>query len=172
MVCAAVSETGDRPAAESAGGWQGADALLILASLAAALGYAEGGRLARTMGGWQVICWSLVIAAPFLLPPVVIAFLRHGAEAPLQSWLGFAYVSVVSQLIAFFLWYQGLALGGVVRVSQVQLLQPFMTLGVAAWLLGETVTPVMIAFALAVVITVAVGRRMPIAAAESSLQQP
>lgn len=144
--------------------WQGADAVLILASLAAAVGYAEGGRLARTMGGWQVICWALVIAAPFLLLPVTWAFLRHGAEAPLQAWLGFAYVSVVSQLAAFFLWYQGLAWGGVVRVSQVQLLQPFMTFGVAALLLGETVTPAMIAFALAVATAIAVGRRMPITA--------
>lgn len=151
-----------------ASGWQEADGVLILASLAAALGYAEGGRLARTMGGWQVICWALVIAAPFLLLPVTLAFLRHGAEAPLQSWLGFGYVSVVSQLVAFVLWYQGLALGGVVRVSQVQLLQPFMTLGVAAVLLGENVTPIMIVFALAVAATVAVGRRMPIAGAGSN----
>lgn len=151
-----------------AGGWQGADAVLVLASLAAALGYAEGGRLARAMGGWQVICWSLVIAAPFLLPPVAFSLLRHGAEAPLQSWLGFGYVSVVSQLMAFVLWYQGLALGGVVRVSQVQLLQPFLTLGVAALLLGEAVTPAMIGFALAVAATVAVGLRMPIAVATNS----
>lgn len=147
-----------------AGGWQGADGVLLLAALAAALGYAEGGRLARAMGGWQVICWALVIAAPFLLPPVALALLRHGADAPLISWLGFGYVSVVSQLIAFVLWYQGMALGGVVRVSQVQLLQPFMTLGVAALLLGERITPTMIAFAVAVAATVAVGRRMPIAA--------
>lgn len=145
-----------------AGGWQGADTALILAALAAAVGYAEGGRLARAMGGWQVICWALVIAAPFLLAPVALALLRHGAEAPLLSWLGFGYVSVVSQLMAFVLWYQGMALGGVVRVSQVQLLQPFMTLGVAALLLGERITPVMIVFALAVAATVAVGRRMPI----------
>jgi drug/metabolite transporter (DMT)-like permease len=151
-----------------AGGWQSADGLLMLASLAAAVGYAEGGRLARTMGGWQVICWALVITAPFLLLPVALAFLRHGAEAPLQAWLGFGYVSVVSQLIAFVLWYQGLALGGVVRVSQIQLLQPFMTLGVAALLLRESVTPAMIVFALAVAATVAVGRHMPIAGAESS----
>lgn len=151
-----------------AGGWQGADAVLILAALAAALGYAEGGRLARTMGGWQVICWALVIAAPFLLPPVALALLRHGADAPLLSWLGFGYVSVVSQLMAFVLWYQGMALGGVVRVSQVQLLQPFMTLGVAALLLGERVSPAMIAFALAVAATVAVGRRMPIGAVKSN----
>ena len=155
-----------------AGGWQGADAVLILASLAAAVGYAEGGRLARAMGGWQVICWALVIAAPFLLFPVAWAYLRHGAEAPLQSWLGFGYVAVVSQLMAFVLWYQGLALGGVVRVSQVQLLQPCMTLGVAALLLGESVTPAMVVFALAVAASVAVGRRMPIAGAGSRSQKP
>lgn len=149
-------------------GWKGADSVLIMASLAAALGYAEGGRLARTMGGWQVICWALVIAAPFLLPPVAWAFLHHGAKAPLQAWLGFGYVSVVSQLMAFVLWYQGLAMGGVVRVSQVQLLQPFMTLGVAALLLGEIVTPAMIGFALIVAAVVAVGRRMPIAAVKSN----
>lgn len=150
-------------------GWQGADAVLILASLAAAVGYAEGGRLARIMGGWQVICWSLVIAAPFLFLPVLLALLRHGAQAPLQAWLGFGYVSVVSQLIAFILWYQGLAVGGVVRVSQVQLFQPFMTLGVAALLLGEAITPTMLAFALAVAAAVAVGRRMPIAVAETKV---
>lgn len=155
-----------------AGGWQGADAVLILASLAAAVGYAEGGRLARAMGGWQVICWSLVIAAPFLLLPVGLSIRQHGMAAPLQAWLGFGYVSVVSQLTAFVLWYQGMALGGVVRVSQVQLLQPFMTLGVAALLLGESVTPAMIAFALAVAATVAVGRRMPIAGAGSDSKKP
>lgn len=151
-----------------AGGWQGADAVLVLASLAAAIGYAEGGHLARAMGGWQVVCWSLVVAAPFLLPPVTLALLRHGAAAPLPSWLGFGYVSVVSQLTAFVLWYRGLALGGVVRVSQIQLLQPFMTLALAALLLGESVTPAMIAFALAVAATVAVGRRMPIVAPSSA----
>lgn len=188
---AGALRTGDRPSAgfwlaslagsimvaafaafSGVGGWQGADAVLILASLAAAVGYAEGGRLARTMGGWQVICWSLVIAAPFLLLPVALAFLRHGADAPLRSWLGFCYVSVVSQLMAFVLWYQGMAMGGVVRVSQVQLLQPFMTLAVAALLLRETVTPAMIAFALAVVAIVAVGRRLPIAGAGSNSKKP
>lgn len=141
---------------------QAADALLLAAALVVAVGYAEGGRLARSLGGWQAICWSLVFAAPFLLPPVIYSGLRHGLAAPLQSWLGFAYVSVVSQLLAFFLWYQGMALGGVARVSQVQLLQPFMTLGVAALLLGEPVTPSMLAFAVAVAAVVGVGRRMPI----------
>ena len=152
-----------------AGTWQAGDTALILASLAAAVGYAEGGRLARTMGGWQVICWALVIAAPFLAWRVGLAIHHHGLGAPVQAWLGFAYVSVVSQLLAFVLWYQGLALGGIARVSQVQLLQPFFTLGAAAVLLGEAVTPAMIAFALVVIATVALGRRMPVARRPESL---
>ena len=136
--------------------------LLLLASLVVAVGYAEGARLAKEMGGWQVICWALLLAAPFTALPVGLAFYRHGINAPLTAWLSFAYVSLVSQLIAFFLWYQGLALGGVVRVSQVQLLQPFMTLLVAMLVLGEHISLTMVAFALAVVTTVAIGRRMPI----------
>jgi drug/metabolite transporter (DMT)-like permease len=178
---AGALRTGDRPSAgfwiaslagslliisfaafSGAGKLQMADAALILAAFVVAVGYAEGGRLASSMGGWQVICWALVIAAPFLLPPVVLAYLRHGATAPPQAWLGFAYVSVVSQLLAFVLWYQGLAMGGVIRVSQVQMFQPFMTLGVAALLLGESITPAMLVFALAVAFSVAIGRRMPI----------
>ncbi len=143
-------------------GLQAADGVLLLACLAAAVGYAEGGRLAGEMGGWQVICWALVLTAPFLLAPVGWAVYRHGLEAPLSGWLAFAYVSLVSQFTAFFLWYQGMALAGVVRVSQMQLLQPFMTLLVAALLLDETVTSSMLGFACAVVVTVAMGRRMTI----------
>jgi drug/metabolite transporter (DMT)-like permease len=137
--------------------------VLLAAAALGAVGYAEGGRLAKEMGGWQVICWALVLAAPFLLVPVALAAWRHGFAAPPSAWLGFLYISLVSQFIAFFLWYQGLALGGVVRVSQVQLIQPFLTLGISAVLLGETVTPLMMAFSGIVVAAIAVGRRMPIA---------
>jgi len=145
-----------------ADGFETGDGLLILASLAAAIGYAEGGRLAKTLGGWQVICWALVLAAPFLLLPVAFTVYRHGLVAPVEAWLGFAYVSLISQLFAFVLWYQGLALGGVVRVSQVQLLQPFLTLFVAAVFLGEHLTPITLGFAAAVAASVALGRRMQI----------
>lgn len=144
------------------GGLQAADGLLLLACLAAAFGYAEGGRLAGQMGGWQVICWALVLVAPFLLLPVGWSVYHHGVKAPLSGWLAFGYVSLVSQFAAFFLWYQGMALAGVVRVSQMQLMQPFMTLSVAAVMLGETVTSSMTGFALAVVAAVALGHRMPI----------
>lgn len=143
-------------------GLQAADGLLLLACLAAAVGYAEGGRLAGSMGGWQVISWSLVGVAPFLLLPVAWSIYQHGITAPLSGWLAFGYVSLISQFLAFFFWYQGMALAGVVRVSQLQLLQPFMTLLVATVLLGEAVTASMLGFAAAVVATVAMGRWMPI----------
>jgi len=145
-----------------ADGLQRADGYLLLACLAGAVGYAKGGQLASDIGGWQVICWALVIVAPFLLLPVGWSVVEHGLEAPLSGWLAFAYVSLVSQFFAFFLWYHGMALAGVVRVSQMQLLQPFMTLVVAALLLGEMITMEMIGFALAVMMTVAIGRHMPI----------
>ena len=92
--------------------------------MTAAFSYAEGGRLAQFMGGWQTICWALVLAAPFLILPVAIAVWQHGLNASPTAWLGFAYVSIISQFLAFFAWYQGLAKGGVARVGQIQLLQP------------------------------------------------
>lgn len=146
------------------GSLQAADVILLAAIVAGAIGYAEGGELAKEIGGWQVICWALVLTAPFLVLPVGIAIWQHGIAAPAEAWLGFAYVSLISQLIGFFLWYQGLALGGVVRVSQVQFLQPFMTLAISATLLGERVTPVMLGIAAFIVAMVAIGKRMPIAA--------
>ena len=136
-----------------------ADIALIGAVIAAALGYAEGGRLARTMGGWQVICWALVIAAPVLVLPVVLSVATHGLNASPQAWLGFAYVSVVSMFLAFFAWYRGLAIGGVARVGQIQLLQPFFTFLASALLLHETITTPTLIVALLVASIVALGRR-------------
>lgn len=114
-----------------------ADFILLGAVLLAAFGYAEGARLAREIGGWQVICWALVVSVPFLIGPVWIKVWQHGLVAKPSAWLGFAYVSIVSMFLAFFAWYRGLAIGGVARVSQLQLLQPFMTLGFASIFLGE-----------------------------------
>jgi drug/metabolite transporter (DMT)-like permease len=115
--------------------------------------------LARELGGWRVICWALILAAPFLLPPTVIAVARGGVAGDGQAWAAFAYVSVVSMFLGFFAWYRGLALGGIARVGQVQLIQPVLTLAWAVLLLGETVDlPTLIA-ALLVVATVALGRR-------------
>jgi drug/metabolite transporter (DMT)-like permease len=145
------------------GGTLGLGHLALLGSVAcAAAGYAEGARLSRSLGGWQVICWALVLSFPLLLVPVVPAVLAHGLPGSPQSWAAFLYVALFSQLFGFFAWYRGLALGGVARVSQVQLLQTFMTIAASALLLGETIDAMTLGFAVFVVASVAVGRRMPV----------
>jgi drug/metabolite transporter (DMT)-like permease len=126
-------------AAQGAGRPQPADLLALLAVGFGALGYSQGAILARELDGWRVICWALVIALPFALPIAGLAVLRSGFAARPPAWAGFAYVSVVSMFLAFFPWYQGLARGGVARVSQIQLAQPVLTF-VWSWaLLGEHV---------------------------------
>jgi drug/metabolite transporter (DMT)-like permease len=137
--------------------------LALLGSVAcAAVGYAEGARLSRSLGGWQVICWALVISFPVLLVPVLPSALAHGLPGSTGSWLCFLYVALASQLFGFFAWYRGLALGGVARVSQVQLLQTFLTIAASALLLGEAIDAMTLGFAVFVVASVAVGRRMPV----------
>ena len=139
-----------------------ADLLVLAAVPLAAMGYAEGGRLARTMGGPEVICWALVLSAPVLLPSVLwlcAPQLAALGEVGPRAWTAFGYVTLGSTFTGFFFWYRGLALGGVARVGQVQLLQPFLSLLGAAVLLGEALTLVNCLFALAVVGTVFTARR-------------
>ncbi|MDO8283928.1 MAG: DMT family transporter [Rhodoferax sp.] len=140
-----------------------ADALLLAAMLCAAVGYAWGGRLSQHMRAEHVICWALVISLPLSLPLTLVAW----PTAPLNAsaWWGFAYVAVFSMWLGFFAWYRGLALGGTVRVSQVQLVQPFLSMLFAVPLLGERLDVVTAGFGLAVIATVFVGKKMPVNAA-------
>lgn len=115
------------------------DAYLVLAVLGAALGYGLSGALSREMPGWEVISWALVVALPLTIPAAVALAPADPAAVSGASWAGFAYVTVMSQYLGFFAWNAGLALGGVARVGQVQLLQVFVTLAVAAQLNGERV---------------------------------
>jgi drug/metabolite transporter (DMT)-like permease len=148
--------------------WQGggelhvADLALFAAVIAAAMGYAEGGRLSQTMGGQQVISWALVLSMPVLLPVTIWLGWQYGVSASPRAWIAFGYVSLFSMFIGFFFWYRGLALGGIARVGQVQLLQPFMTLVGAALILGESLDSRNVLFALAVIGVVAIGRRMSV----------
>ncbi|QSA96340.1 DMT family transporter [Methylococcus sp. EFPC2] len=135
------------------------DAWLFGASLAAAVSYAEGARLARILGGWQVICWALVLAAPWLALPLAWIAAHAELSAPVEAWAGFVYVAVVSQFVAFMLWHRGLALGGIARISQIQLLQPFLTLGACALWLGESVTGTVVAVAAVVASSLWVSQR-------------
>lgn len=142
---------------QGAGSLHPADILLLVAVILGALGYAEGGRLSRELGGWRVICWALLVAAPVLVVPVAVAA-SGGVSASPGAWLGFAYVSVFSMFLGFFAWYKGLAIGGVARVGQIQLLQPVMTLTWAALLLGEVVSGATILASLLVIGSVALTR--------------
>ena len=147
---------------QGGGSLQLADLALLAAVVAAAMGYAEGGRLAQSMGGQQVICWALVLSLPLLLPVSFWLGWRYGVTASLHSWLAFGYVSVFSMFIGFFFWYKGLALGGIARVGQVQLLQPFMSLLGACVIAGEALEARNLVFAGAVLAVVATGRRMSV----------
>jgi drug/metabolite transporter (DMT)-like permease len=146
--------------------WQGsgrlspADGLLLLAVASTSIGYVAGAQVSVVMPAPRVICWLLVGSLPFTLPAALWSWPEVPARA--SAWLGFGYVSVFSMWLGFFAWYRGLVLGGVVRVSQVQLLQPFLALLFAVPVLGETLQPATVAFSLAVIAVVFVGRRMPV----------
>jgi len=144
---------------EGGGRLQPADLLLAAAVAAAAIGYAEGARLARILGGWQVICWVLILAAPFVVIPTWLTFDARSLSAPWTAWAAFAYVAVISQFLGFFAWYRGLALGGIAAVGQTQLLQPFLTILASGWLLAEPVSFAMYISAALVIAAIAMGRR-------------
>ena len=145
------------------GSFQLGDLLLIGAILSAGLGYALGGKLSKELGGWQVICWALVISFPFIIFPAWMQAPEENlSNLPLNVLLSFLYLALVSQLFGFFLWNKGLALGGIARVSQTQLIQPFVTLLASAFLINETVSLQTILFAVLVVCIVAIGKKMPV----------
>lgn len=147
---------------EGGGSFHAADFALFAAVITAAMGYAEGGRLAQSMGGQNVIAWALVVALPVMLPVSLWLGWQDGLSASAPAWLAFGYVSLFSMFIGFFFWYRGLALGGIARVGQVQLLQPFMSLLGAAVIAGEALDASNMLFALAVIVVVAIGRRMAV----------
>jgi drug/metabolite transporter (DMT)-like permease len=138
------------------------DLAMLGAVLIGGVGYVGGGRMARELGSWQTICWALVISAPFLVIPVGISAAQHGLQAPPNAWLGFAYVSVFSMFLGFFAWYHGLALGGIARVGQVQLIQALLTITWSALLLGEAISPLMLVAAVIVISMIAIIRRVKI----------
>ncbi len=146
---------------------QSADLLLLAAMLCAAVGYGYGARLSQQMRAEHVICWALVLALPLTLPLSAISW--PAAVLKASAWWGFAYLAVFSMWIGFFAWYRGLALGGTVRVSQVQLVQPFLSMLFAVPLLGERLDAVTVGFSLAVIATVFVGKKMPVNAAPRQL---
>lgn len=131
------------------------DALMLAAIIVCGLGYAEGARLSRALGGWQVISWALVISLPIVLPLALIEMPVSLADVGPYAWIGLAYVSLFSMLIGFVFWYRGLALGGTAAVGQLQLLQPFFGLVLAGTFLHEQISGHMIAVTAGIILCVA-----------------
>jgi drug/metabolite transporter (DMT)-like permease len=146
-----------------AGQIRAGDVVLMLSVAVSALGYAEGARVAREMSGWQVTSWAIVLGAPLHIIPFALAWRAHPPTAvPFSSWAAFAYIILVSQWLGMFAWLKGLSTGGIARIGQIQLLQPFCTFAFAAGFLHETVTLAMLIAAALVVASVAVARNAPV----------
>lgn len=135
------------------------DVLMLAAIILCGLGYAEGAQLSRRLGGWQVICWALVFSLPLMLPLSFMMQPETWANIGAMAWGGLAYVTLFSMLIGFFFWYRGLAQGGAAAVGQLQLLQPFFGLMLAAGIAGEAVSSGMVLTAALVVVCVAGAKR-------------
>ncbi|TPL00600.1 MULTISPECIES: DMT family transporter [unclassified Mesorhizobium] len=127
------------------------DGLMLGAIIVCGLGYAEGAKLSRKLGGWQVICWALALPLPVMLALSFATLPPSFAAIGSGAWIGLGYVSLFSMLIGFIFWYRGLAQGGIAAVGQLQLLQPFFGLALAASLLHEKVSPMMVVVTLGVV---------------------
>ncbi|MCP1357055.1 DMT family transporter [Aneurinibacillus migulanus] len=149
---------------------QYADFALLASVVILAFSYAEGGQLARDLGGWQVIAWALVIAAPFFIVPVLLNVSGEMLHAPLRAWVSFVYLALVSQFLAYVAWYSGLAMGGVSRVSQIQYLQPFLMILFSALLLNESITLFTMVTSVIVVLSVVLGKNTTVRKVQSTSQ--
>ena len=151
-----------------------ADGLTLLAVLAAAAGYAEGARLAPLLGADQVICWALLLSLPLVLPLLALDVARQTPTAGATAWTCFAYTAVVSMFLGFFAWYRGLELGGVAKISQVQLAQPLLTVAASVLLFGQLLEPAVLVAAVAVLVCVAAAQRSRVrpATTASAVAQP
>jgi drug/metabolite transporter (DMT)-like permease len=148
-------------------GFAAGDALLLLAVASAAVGYTLSASLSRTMPGWEVISWCVILALPVTIPATIWLWPADTVSIGWDIWAALAYLGLMSMYFGFFFWNAGMAMGGVARVSQTQLLQTFVTLGIAAVLNGETIDGATLAFAVAVVLVVMIGRRTRIASAQT-----
>jgi len=145
---------------KSSGSFTLVDGLLVLGGICACVGYVEGGELSRKMNPRAVISWALVISLPINIVLSYFTFEPAYIEAGTLAWITFVYLSLFPMFLGFFFWYEGLAIGGIARVSQVQLIQPFCTLVAASVLLGDSLTWMNLVFAGLVVSTVILGKQM------------
>jgi drug/metabolite transporter (DMT)-like permease len=144
------------------GSLQFPDLALLLAVIILGLSYAEGGKLSKEIGSWQVIAWAILIGAPFFVIPVGLSLTTEMLHAPIHAWASFIYLAVVSQFLAYVAWYSGMAMGGIARVSQIQYLQPFLMILFSAVFLNESITFFTLIIAVLVVFSVILGKNAPV----------
>lgn len=135
------------------------DLFLLGTVIAGAFGYSMSGRLSMSMPGWEVISWQVAAFLPLALLATVLLWPHGLTDVPWQGWAGLAYVSFISQYGAFFVFNAAMAMGGVARIGQLMLLQPFLIVALAAPVNGEPIRLSTLAYAAAVVATVMVGQR-------------
>lgn len=145
---------------KNSGSFTSVDVLLVLGGICACIGYVEGGELSRKINPRAVISWALVISLPINLLMSYVTFEAGYLDLGIFPWTTFVYLSLFPMFLGFFFWYEGLAIGGIARVSQVQLIQPFCTLLAASILLGDSLTLMNVVFAVLVISTVILGKRM------------
>jgi drug/metabolite transporter (DMT)-like permease len=144
----------------AAGTLHAADAIMLVSVLLGGLGYASGAIATKYTSGPEVISWALILGMPATLLIAAFSAPAEPATVAIKAWGAFAYLGLMSQWIGFFFWYKGLAMGGIAKVSQVQLVQLFFTLAFSALLLGEAIEPSMLGVAVLTVALIAVGRRL------------
>ncbi|MEC4113347.1 DMT family transporter [Myroides pelagicus] len=135
------------------------DILMILAIILCGQSYAEGAKLSKTLGGYQVISWACVISLPLTIPIMLYTFPTNIEFITTEAWFGLFYISVVSMFLAYIFWYKGLAQGGIATVGQIQLLQPLFGMILAATVLNETISPEMLYITFGVILCVAASKR-------------
>lgn len=149
---------------------QKGDIALIAAVVVLGLSYAEGGKLSKELGSWQVIAWAILIGAPFFIIPVGLSISASMLQAPVEAWMSLLYLGIVSQFLAYVAWYGGMAVGGIARVGQIQYLQPFLMIGFSVLFLGESISWLTISLAIIVVGSVIVGKNAPVMKKEIHLE--
>lgn len=149
---------------------QKGDIALIAAVVLLGLSYAEGGKLSKELGSWQVIAWAVLIGAPFFIIPVGLSISSSMLQALVEAWISLLYLGIVSQFLAYVAWYGGMAVGGIARVGQIQYLQPFLMIGFSVLFLGESISWLTISLAIIVVGSVIVGKNAPVMKKEIHLE--
>ncbi|MDJ0745942.1 MAG: DMT family transporter [Xenococcaceae cyanobacterium MO_167.B27] len=133
---------------------QPSDLALLFSALSGGIGYAEGAKLAKELGSWRVICYALVFSLPLTLPLAIVTAEMNELYNSLTAWLGLFYLGIISMLLGFFAWYKALKIGGIAKISQLQLLQPFITVVVSYFLFVEQISTTMILVLMIVILCI------------------